>query len=453
MTGDHFYEMNPNKFYHYIVYPESSSPFTKKLSEYLGQKFRQTNPELRVVHGFEKRSQPQVDTERIRRGRMDDSGSDQYKKDIKNLQTQIDRSRRKTDDGAKHQIKGVAGQRQFVRMMQLAPTATRNYQDPETGEYQGVSFRNKNVLVVDDNISSGGTAQDITQLIRQQGPRNVDVYVPLHAKFHTAKYKGKPLGVNEVFSAEELKEKNREDVRWYTDYLPSYHPSEGESGFSSKDTESPDFEQIDGPKPVSDYDFVQARFHLNGTEYYVTFNRMDDMANNYLSMDLEVYEISWDTLDQKDFARTNKNTPFQVMSKVLAIITDFTSEVKPEAIYYEPGDDMLGNFYNRIFPKMFYNYEREEVGSKNVFYIRKDVFVPEPEQELKPEPEQELKPELEQDPMQQTQEPTNWWNNLSPEDYKRAHQAGIIPDQENYLEPKSRLHKRLQSDLQTKYEQ
>ncbi|MHA2045519.1 MAG: phosphoribosyltransferase [Candidatus Thorarchaeota archaeon] len=422
MTGDHFYNMNPNKFYHYVVYPESSSPFTKKLSEYLGNKFKQTNPKLRVVHGFEKRSKPKIDADRYQKYKMTtDKGLSDFKGSMNYLQSQIDSSERDTPDASgnlagpkKHQIKGVKGSRQFVRMMQLAPTATRNYQDPETGEYQGVSFRNKNILVIDDNISSGGTAQDITQLIRQQGPRNVDIYVPLYAKFHNVKYKGQPLGVNEVFSPEELKTKDREDVRWYTDYLPSYHPSDGESGFSSDDTELPDFKQIDGPTGVSDYDFVQARFHLNGTEYYVTFNRMDDMADSYLSMDLEVYEISWDMLDQKDFARTNKNTPFQVMSKVLSIITDFNSKVKPEAIYYEPGDDMLGSFYNRIFPKMFYNYEREEVGSKNVFYIRKDVYIreQEPMQEPMQEPEQGLEQGLESEPQGQGQ----WWNKPSPGD-------------------------------------
>jgi hypothetical protein len=173
MAVDNYVRINPNKYYDYIVYPESSGHFNQKLVTKFIEAYNKNNPNIQAIQGFAK-----VPAERIK---IDTSNLyDIYGKDKAGKITQAYDFMSRTRGpraGKKAQIKYVPQEmRPFVRQWEKSPEAKRS---------EGVNFKKKNILLVDDNINSSGTFQAIHKILSKEGPRKIDIYTPLYVEFYS----------------------------------------------------------------------------------------------------------------------------------------------------------------------------------------------------------------------------------------------------------------------------
>ena len=84
-----------------------------------------------------------------------------------------------TVDRSKGQIKNIQKNQPFVRNLQMDPTIPQQV----TPQDQRSQFKNRRLLVIDDNTRSGGTFQIINHMLRDQGPQSIHYYTPLLANF------------------------------------------------------------------------------------------------------------------------------------------------------------------------------------------------------------------------------------------------------------------------------
>jgi hypothetical protein len=160
---ENYVRMYPNKCYDFVVYPQSSGMMNVELasafSAYYG---RDVEGRCRAVpiQGFQKVSKPGIDSQ----GLFAKSAADSAQKRLKFLQAQV-----ATSGG---QIKNVRSRdRQYVRLWE--PTSRREN-----------NFKNKRILVIDDNVATSGTLQAVYHVLQKEGPRLVDIYTPLYVEFY-----------------------------------------------------------------------------------------------------------------------------------------------------------------------------------------------------------------------------------------------------------------------------
>lgn len=159
LATNNYYRIFPNKYYDYVIYPESSGTLNERIASFLGSLYN-----AKVIRGFEKTSDKTIDTHNLHQI-FGDKADDVIG---------FDRSRM---GKGKMQIKNVRNKdaRPFIRMWKKSDEASRKL---------GVSFKNKHILLIDDNIFSSGTFQAITHVLKKDGPRKIDIYTPLWVDFY-----------------------------------------------------------------------------------------------------------------------------------------------------------------------------------------------------------------------------------------------------------------------------
>ena len=177
---DHFVRLS-NGSYDYVLYPESSSEMNDTLALEIASRIN-----AEPIKGFQKINQPTIDTHnysKINKPNPEQQGlggpeSKQHRAIYgpSGLQKMVDTN--------KGQVKNITRAnkplRPYVRNWEMTPGLKGNSEN-KTGH----SFKNKRVLIVDDNVDSGGTFQAINQIIRKHGPRKIDYYAPIVANFHS----------------------------------------------------------------------------------------------------------------------------------------------------------------------------------------------------------------------------------------------------------------------------
>jgi hypothetical protein len=163
MAINHFARLNSTKCYDYIIYPPSSSKFNEELA--LGFSAKYTNNMggrciAEPLDSFEKRDDVEIDMFNL----VKQFGKEKAKEKAAYLQSQIALG--------KGEIKNIHSRdKHFLRMFK-----------PTTGNE--IKYKNKMILVVDDNIASGATMQQIHHILRKQYPKRIDIYTPLYVEFY-----------------------------------------------------------------------------------------------------------------------------------------------------------------------------------------------------------------------------------------------------------------------------
>lgn len=190
LAVDNYTKSRGDYHYDYVLYPESSSELNTKIATALAAEYGAV-----PIKGFQKVANPTIDiTSYINRhpGKPDElitpkelgksnlrqgavpqtpqmkSG---YWRIVNDLQGRINRS--------KGQIKNVDRSQSFIRNLQMNPTVPQQV----TQQDQRSQFRNRRLLVIDDNTRSGATFQTINHILRDRGPQSIHYYAPLLADF------------------------------------------------------------------------------------------------------------------------------------------------------------------------------------------------------------------------------------------------------------------------------
>jgi hypothetical protein len=176
---DHFVRLN-NRHYEYILYPESSSNMNEQLALELALKIG-----AEPINGFKKLENPTIDTHNYAAINKPDpnqrglGGPDDTI--YKNLYG--NRGLQNTIQSSKGEIKKFTFGKQFrsfVRNWEMQPGLKGSEENQK-----GISIKNKRLLVIDDNVDSGGTFQAINHILVKHKPRRIDYYAPIVANFHS----------------------------------------------------------------------------------------------------------------------------------------------------------------------------------------------------------------------------------------------------------------------------
>lgn len=192
LTADSYIRLKKDVHYDYIVYPQSSSNFNEELAYELASHYNAT-----PVNAISKIAQPKIDTTNLYWSKLSDTEREKRNlypalhtpkageskgAELERLKAQLPKDVVQ-DDGSKvaGQIKNVkfGGFRPFIKNLELNRDAMGSAEGKE-----GVGFKGNSILLIDDNISSSGTIQRSIQILKKQGPRRIDVYVPLVMKYY-----------------------------------------------------------------------------------------------------------------------------------------------------------------------------------------------------------------------------------------------------------------------------
>lgn len=159
LAAENFHRMMSNRQYQRIVYPYSSKEFNEKFAKYLGNLYG-----VPALMGFGKlpAGKVSIDYPAIRAHYGDKA------------QAVIDTIN-----------KGTAfGHSGLESANPDKPVEIKNFPQPYRKYikmwYPLNNYRNKRILVIDDNLDAGGTMERIYDLVKQQQPKAVDIYVPLY---------------------------------------------------------------------------------------------------------------------------------------------------------------------------------------------------------------------------------------------------------------------------------
>lgn len=154
-----------NKPYSMVVYPYSSKDFNEEFAKYLGKLYG-----IPAYEGFRKLPAGQVtlDEPAIRAhygnqaGEIMDKINYGYSKGFGGHYAGVTTS----NPNKPLQIKNFnQDHRRYIKMWEPTPN---------------MNFRNKSLLIVDDNVDKGGTLERIYDLVIKQKPKSVDIYTPLY---------------------------------------------------------------------------------------------------------------------------------------------------------------------------------------------------------------------------------------------------------------------------------
>lgn len=110
--------------------------------------------------------------------------------------------------------KGIKNELEFLsKELELPYFCLEKYRDPDTHEIvmrnPGIEFNNKDVILLDDVITSGGTALDACKLILSKNPKSL-IFIVVHAISESEVFnKMREMGVSEVISTNTI---SREDI-------------------------------------------------------------------------------------------------------------------------------------------------------------------------------------------------------------------------------------------------
>lgn len=191
LAVENYTKSRGNYHYDYVLYPESSSELNTKIATALAAEYGAV-----PIKGFQKVANPKIDTtsyinqypgkpdelitpeelgkSNLRQGATPPQTSQMksgYWKIFNDLQGKINRSN--------GQIKNVDRNQSFIRNLQMNPTVPQQV----TQKDQRSQFRNRRLLVIDDNTRSGATFQTINHMLRDRGPQSIHYYTPLLADF------------------------------------------------------------------------------------------------------------------------------------------------------------------------------------------------------------------------------------------------------------------------------
>lgn len=166
--------LRPNFPYEYIVYPESSGELNQAIAVSLAKHYGAT-----PIRGLDKIPNPTIDTTSFSR-----QHGDKDKEWIRNTLFQNKDSLSNAIDRNTGQIKNITGKntnfRPYIRNWQISQDLGQNVNP----EHKLSGFRNRRLLLIDDNTASGGTLQaNYKVLIEKQKPKSIHIYTPIWVNF------------------------------------------------------------------------------------------------------------------------------------------------------------------------------------------------------------------------------------------------------------------------------
>ncbi len=156
----HFIDMSGGYKYDIIAYPESSKSFNKIFANKAAGILR-----AEEVREFKKVPASQINV------------------DVENLRRRYEQN-----------PQGFEGKKQYLNYLlrrepQNKPLQIKNIQDKESRRYinpfgsEG-DYKGKRVLIIDDNVDSGGTFEVLYDMVIRQGPAQIDLYSPILMRHH-----------------------------------------------------------------------------------------------------------------------------------------------------------------------------------------------------------------------------------------------------------------------------
>jgi len=152
-----------SKEYTHVLYPQSKSDFNKLFSKRIANDLG-ISPS-NVIPAFEKIPWDQVEMNREEMEKHYGDQADVYHNRLRKAYGTLIAKHRKND--TELQIKGITwkGLRRYIQLWKLAA---------------GVDLQGSDVLIIDDNVDSSGTIENLHKLVTAANPQSVDVYTPLH---------------------------------------------------------------------------------------------------------------------------------------------------------------------------------------------------------------------------------------------------------------------------------
>lgn len=152
-----FHRINPNKYYDMIVYPQSRSAFNLTIAQRLAKLYNAQSVSLNKIET------PQINTNDLYL-KYGDKAPDA----LTRLKGQLG-----YQTGTKSIATVQSGAKQFLGMW-------------DKPSVRNTKYKNKHILLVDDNTNTSATIQTMHHVLRRLGPRKIDAFVPLYIKFHYA---------------------------------------------------------------------------------------------------------------------------------------------------------------------------------------------------------------------------------------------------------------------------